>query len=77
MNDTLLDSAEVARRLHISRSFARFLMRRGDIRTVRIGRLRRVTPEDLARYIEKHAQAEELTGAPLPLATGTRRPPGK
>ena len=74
MNERLLDSFEVAERLHISRSYAALLMRRGEIRIVRIGRLLRVRPEDLARYIEKHAHAEELAGAPLPLATHTHRP---
>jgi len=51
MEEKLLKGGEVAEILHVSRSFAYLLMRRGDIPTVRIGFVVRVRPEDLERYI--------------------------
>ncbi|MBM3125556.1 MAG: helix-turn-helix domain-containing protein [Chloroflexi bacterium] len=59
MEDQLLKSEEVARILHVSRSFAYLLMKRGDIPTVRIGSAVRVRPEDLERYIEEKAMHNE------------------
>ncbi len=56
MEEPLLKSEEVARILHVSRSFAYLLMQRGDIPTVRVGKAIRVLPEDLNRYIqERHS----------------------
>jgi putative molybdopterin biosynthesis protein len=51
----LLKSEEVARKLHVSRSFAYLLMKRGDIPTVRIGTAVRVRPKDLEQYISERA----------------------
>jgi excisionase family DNA binding protein len=51
----LLKSEEVARKLHVSRSFAYLLMKRGDIPTVRIGTAVRVRPRDLEQYISERA----------------------
>jgi excisionase family DNA binding protein len=53
--ENLLKSEEVARKLHVSRSFAYLLMKRGDIPTVRIGTAVRVRPEDLEQYIQEKA----------------------
>ena len=53
MEEHLLTSEEVARILHVSRSFAYLLMKRGDIPTVRIGTAVRVRPQDLEQYISK------------------------
>jgi putative molybdopterin biosynthesis protein len=53
--EPLLKSEEVAQKLHVSRSFAYLLMKRGDIPTVRIGTAVRVRPEDLQQYITEKA----------------------
>ncbi len=53
MEEHLLKSEEVAQILHVSRSFAYQLMKRGDIPTVRIGTAVRVRPQDLEHYIMK------------------------
>ena len=55
MEENLLKGGEVAKKLHVSRSFAYLLMRRGDIPTVRIGIAVRVRPEDLERYIHERS----------------------
>jgi excisionase family DNA binding protein len=52
--NTLLKAKEVADILQISRAMAYTLMQRGDIPTVRIGKARRVRPEDLIKYIESN-----------------------
>ena len=51
---TLLKAKEVAEILKISRAMAYTLMQRGEIPTVRIGKARRVQPEDLIEYINKN-----------------------
>ena len=50
--EKLMKAAEVAETLNISPGFAYRLMQRGKIRTVVMGRAKRVRPEDLQRYIE-------------------------
>ncbi len=50
----LLKAREVAEILKISRAMAYNLMLRGEIPTVRIGKCRRVRPEDLIKYIESN-----------------------
>ena len=59
MDEQLLKSEEVAHILHVSRSFAYLLMKRGDIPTVRIGTAVRVRPQDLEEYISKRAAENE------------------
>jgi putative molybdopterin biosynthesis protein len=54
MDVQLLKSDEVAEILHVSRSMAYLLMKRGDIPTVRIGTSVRVRPEDLDQYIKNN-----------------------
>lgn len=49
----LIDVREVARRLGIGRTSAWNLLQRGDIRSVRIGKSRRVAIADLAAYIDQ------------------------
>jgi putative molybdopterin biosynthesis protein len=56
MEERLLNSEEVAEILHISRSMAYLLMKRGDLPAVRIGSSVRVRPEDLDEYIKTNAQ---------------------
>ena len=52
--NTLLKAKDVAEILQISRAMAYNLMLRGEIPTVRIGKARRVRPEDLIKYIESN-----------------------
>ena len=52
--NTLLKAKDVAEILQISRAMAYTLMQRGEIPTVRIGKARRVRPEDLIKYIESN-----------------------
>ena len=52
--NTLLKAKVVAEILQISRAMAYNLMQRGEIPTVRIGKARRVRPEDLIKYIESN-----------------------
>jgi excisionase family DNA binding protein len=52
--NTLLKAKDVAEILQISRAMAYSLMQRGEIPTVRIGKARRVRPEDLIKYIESN-----------------------
>jgi excisionase family DNA binding protein len=51
---TLLKAKDLAEILKISRAMAYTLMQRGEIPTVRIGKARRVRPEDLIKYIESN-----------------------
>lgn len=50
----LLSANQVAERLCISKSMVYTLMRRGTLRTIRIGRLPRVRESDVAAYIDSH-----------------------
>ena len=50
----LLKAKDVSEILKISRAMAYNLMQRGEIPTVRIGKARRVRPEDLIKYIESN-----------------------
>lgn len=55
---TLLKTREVFEILKISRAMAYNLMLRGEIPTVRIGKCRRVRPEDLIQYIKNNTYQE-------------------
>ena len=59
MQQQLLKSDDVAEILHVSRSFAYLLMKRGDIPTVHVGNAVRVRPEDLERYINSNATRDD------------------
>jgi excisionase family DNA binding protein len=52
--NTLLKAKDVAEILNLSRSKTYHLMQIGEIPTVRIGKSRRVRPEDLIKYIESN-----------------------
>ena len=52
--NTLLNAEQVAEILNLSRSKTYHLMQLGEIPTVRIGKSRRVRPEDLIEYINKN-----------------------
>jgi putative molybdopterin biosynthesis protein len=62
MEVRLLNIKEVAEILHVSRSLVYSLLKCGDIPTVRIGRMVRVRPEDLERFIHERSfkKDEEL-----------------
>jgi excisionase family DNA binding protein len=51
---TLLNAADIAARLNISRSHAYKLLKRREIPTVRLGRAIRVRPEDLDAFIREN-----------------------
>ena len=53
----LLTVEDVAQRLKVSPSTVRRLIRRGGLKTVRLGRLIRIRPADLNAYIERHIEA--------------------
>jgi putative molybdopterin biosynthesis protein len=50
----LLKPQEVAGLLNVSRSFAYLLLQTGEIPVVRLGKSRRVKPQDLEEYIERN-----------------------
>jgi excisionase family DNA binding protein len=52
--NTLLTAKQVADILNISKSKTYHFMQLGEIPTVRIGKSRRVRPEDLIKYIENN-----------------------
>jgi excisionase family DNA binding protein len=57
-SDRLLFASEIAFILHISRSRAYGLMASGAIRSIHIGRSRRVRPIDLEQYIRSNIYGE-------------------
>ena len=67
-NDPLLRPAEVARLLAISRSQTYDLLAGGEITVVRIGRLVRVDPADLADYLARNKRSSS------PVLTWAREP---
>ena len=54
LHQPLLTVMEVAFQLHISRSHAYFLMQRGFIPSIHIGKSRRVQVQDLQDYISRN-----------------------
>lgn len=52
--EKLLTGNDVAQRLQISKVHAYRLMRRGEIPVIRFGKVVRVRPQDLEKFIEKH-----------------------
>jgi excisionase family DNA binding protein len=57
-SERLLIASEIAFRLHISRSRAYGLMASGSIRSIHIGRSRRVRQIDLERFINSNTYGE-------------------
>ena len=55
METRLLKSGEVAEILQISKAHAYVLMKRGEIPSIRIGKIVRVRLEDQERYIKEKA----------------------
>ncbi len=54
-DEKLLDSDDVARILHISRSYVYYLRERGDLPFFRVGTAWRIRREDVDRYILNQA----------------------
>lgn len=63
----MLTVKQVAERLSISRSLAYRMIRRGEIPSYRIANCRRVSEEDLQKYLER-SQAQKIVE--LPRAVG-------
>jgi excisionase family DNA binding protein len=59
MGERLLKPADVAEILQVSKAHAYILMKRGEIPSVRIGKIVRVRLEDLERYINEKATQNE------------------
>ena len=59
METRLLKGAEVAKIIQVSKAHAFALMKRGEIPTIRIGKIVRVKLEDLERYINEKAVQNE------------------
>jgi excisionase family DNA binding protein len=56
MPGSLLTPEQVAARLGIGRTYAYQLLRRGEIPSLKLGKLRRVRPQDLDRYLDALAE---------------------
>jgi excisionase family DNA binding protein len=54
MGEQLLNPADVAERLNVSKAQAYKMLKDGVIPSVRMGRIVRVRPEDLEKYIYKN-----------------------
>jgi excisionase family DNA binding protein len=54
MENTLLTAKDVAQQLQISLSMVYLLIERKELKAVRIGRARRIRPEDLEQFIESN-----------------------
>jgi len=55
----LLTVAEAAAELRLSRSAAYDLIARGELRSITIGKSRRITPEDLDQFIERRRRESQ------------------
>lgn len=53
---------EVSEMLHIGRDKVYFLLRTGQLRSIKIGKLRRITDQHLAEFVES-TETKGLTGA--------------
>ncbi len=71
MNQKLLKGGEVAALLNISRTQAFILMQRGDIPTIRFGKIVRVRVEDLEQFIEDKRTANSQSNSKTKLAAET------
>jgi excisionase family DNA binding protein len=60
----LLTIDQVARQLNVGRTFAWELTASGRLPTVRLGRLVRIRPEDLRRYVDGLADDETTSSQP-------------
>lgn len=74
-SNLLLTVGEAAERLRIGRTLMYRLMSSGEVRSVKVGRLRRVPPESLAEYVTelRANEAKNALAAILPLAERLER----
>lgn len=63
VNDSLLDVYEAARRIDTSVSGIYRAMNKGELAFVKIGRLRRIKPADLAAFVEARRQSGQTAAA--------------
>lgn len=73
MNELIVTVPEAARRLSVSTRTAERLIASGELRSVRVGRLRRVTVADLDVYVENIRLDVGLPGPVLPVNGQTKR----
>ena len=71
----LLDVREVAELLHISRSYAYLLIRRGEIPSFRLGAALRVHPSDVELYLARTRRP--LKGVACVAPSSSARPVGR
>lgn len=67
----LLDIPGVMRELHISRTGAFELIRRGDLPSFKLGRTRRVRRADLVAFVEGLSSGPQSRGLPSPRYEGS------
>lgn len=67
----LLDIPGVMRELHISRTGAFELIRRGDLPSFKLGRTRRVRRADLVAFVEGLSSGPQSRGLPSPRHEGS------
>jgi excisionase family DNA binding protein len=67
----LLDIPGVMRELHISRTGAFELIRRGDLPSFKLGRTRRVRRADLIAFVEGLSSGPQSRGLPSPRHEGS------
>jgi excisionase family DNA binding protein len=58
----LLSTREVARALGVSERFVKGLIHTGSLRSLKVGRLRRVYADDLRDWIERQRTADQRIG---------------
>jgi len=52
--DDMLSTQEVARKLNVSGETVRRMIKEGDIRAIKLGKIYRIHPDWLEDYIERH-----------------------
>ena len=61
MNNNLLKGSDIAKILGVSKSYAYLLMRRGEIRTVKLGpKCVRVKPDDLESFLAENTAPHKI-----------------
>ncbi len=69
----LLTAKDIARLLACGRTQAYIMLERGEIPSLKIGRLRRCRPQDLEVYIAGLVEGTPVSAPPLPPARRGRR----
>jgi excisionase family DNA binding protein len=71
-NRTLIDSAEVARRLGVNARFVRRLVGERRIRYVKVGHLVRFDPAEVERFVEQSSVGARNPHLPPPASVSSR-----